>query len=121
MPYTNWPQCNYECLSPVNEDECREYCMNDCLCDVAVFSGTQCWKKKIPLSNGRRGREIRGKVLIKVAKSNHSSIPSLFPLDVTQRERDQSTKILIGSLLLGSSLFLNFLFLSVISVAVFFL
>ncbi|RWR77828.1 G-type lectin S-receptor-like serine/threonine-protein kinase RLK1 [Cinnamomum micranthum f. kanehirae] len=121
MPYTNWPQCDYECLSPVNEDECREYCMNDCLCDVAVFSGTQCWKKKIPLSNGRRGRETRGKVLIKVAKSNHSSIPSLFPPDVSQRERDQSTKILIGSLLLGSSLFLNFLFLSAISVAVFFL
>ncbi|XXG56641.1 hypothetical protein AAC387_Pa03g4003 [Persea americana] len=121
MPSANWPQCDYECLSPVNEDECREQCMNDCLCDVAVFSGTQCWKKKIPLSNGRRGREISGKVLIKVAKSNHSSIPSLFPLDVTQRERDQSAKILIGSLLLGSSLFLNLLFLSAISVAVFFL
>eukprot|EP00268_Persea_americana_P062980 TRINITY_DN811_c0_g1_i5.p1 TRINITY_DN811_c0_g1~~TRINITY_DN811_c0_g1_i5.p1 ORF type:complete len:300 (+),score=54.68 TRINITY_DN811_c0_g1_i5:2269-3168(+) len=120
MPNTNWPRCDYVCLSPVNEDKCREQCLNDCLCDVAIFSGTECWKKKILLSIGRRGREIRGKVLIKVAKSNHSLIPSLVLLDVTQRERDQSTKILIGSLLLGSSLILNFLFLSAISVAVFF-
>eukprot|EP00268_Persea_americana_P062978 TRINITY_DN811_c0_g1_i1.p1 TRINITY_DN811_c0_g1~~TRINITY_DN811_c0_g1_i1.p1 ORF type:complete len:338 (+),score=62.86 TRINITY_DN811_c0_g1_i1:2269-3282(+) len=158
MPNTNWPRCDYVCLSPVNEDKCREQCLNDCLCEspvnedkcreqclndclcespvnedkcreqclndclcnVAIFSGTECWKKKILLSIGRRGREIRGKVLIKVAKSNHSLIPSLVLLDVTQRERDQSTKILIGSLLLGSSLILNFLFLSAISVAVFF-
>ncbi|RWR77826.1 G-type lectin S-receptor-like serine/threonine-protein kinase LECRK3 [Cinnamomum micranthum f. kanehirae] len=121
MPNTNWLEGDYECLSPVNEDKCREQCINDCLCDVAIFGGTECWKKKIPLSNGRRGSEIGGKVLIKVAKSNRSLIPSPFPLDVTQRERDQLTKILIGSLLLGSSLFLNFLFLSAISVAVFFL
>ncbi|URE23525.1 receptor-like protein kinase [Musa troglodytarum] len=56
----DWPLSDYEEYSPISEDQCREECLTDCFCALAVFhadSGT-CWKKKIPLSNGKKASDV---------------------------------------------------------------
>ncbi|KAK1287807.1 Receptor-like serine/threonine-protein kinase SD1-6 [Acorus calamus] len=50
---TDWPKGDYEQYNPISEDQCRSLCLEDCLCALAVFGPTGCWKKKLPLSNGR--------------------------------------------------------------------
>ncbi|KAI7981401.1 G-type lectin S-receptor-like serine/threonine-protein kinase LECRK3 [Camellia lanceoleosa] len=81
----NWPFGDYESLGPYNQTQCEQACLNDCLCDVAIFSGTICWKKKLPLFNGRM--EI-GLAIIKVRKG---SVPpsgnSSFPISNSKKDK----------------------------------
>ncbi|RVX12751.1 G-type lectin S-receptor-like serine/threonine-protein kinase LECRK1 [Vitis vinifera] len=65
MINTDWPLADYEYFRPVTEDWCREACLGDCFCAVAIFRNGKCWKKKIPLSNGRIDPSVGGKALIK--------------------------------------------------------
>jgi len=61
---TDWPTSDYALLQPFTEEKCRQSCLNDCMCAVAIFrSGDMCWKKKLPLSNGRVDPNLNGKVL----------------------------------------------------------
>ncbi|KAI7994783.1 G-type lectin S-receptor-like serine/threonine-protein kinase LECRK3 [Camellia lanceoleosa] len=96
----NWPFGDYESLGPYNQTQCEQACLNDCLCDVAIFSGTICWKKKLPLFNGRM--EI-GLAIIKVRKG---SVPpsgnSSFPISNSKKDKQ---------ILLWSSGFVNVLLL----------
>ncbi|KAJ8747710.1 hypothetical protein K2173_014389 [Erythroxylum novogranatense] len=67
----DWPEADYALLQPFNEEQCRQSCLHDCLCAVAIFrSGDMCWKKKLPLSNGRVDTNNNGKALIKVRIGN---------------------------------------------------
>nr|CAD1831330.1 unnamed protein product [Ananas comosus var. bracteatus] len=75
MLNTDWPDDSYEHYTPTDEDTCRASCLDDCFCSVAVFQGSDCWKKKMPLSNGRQGMSVGGKALIKVPKNN-ASLPT---------------------------------------------
>jgi hypothetical protein len=102
MPNTDWPLSDYEYFKGQTEEWCREACLGDCFCAVAIYRNGQCWKKKIPLSNGRMDDSIAGTALIKIRKGN----PPLNPSGA-----DRSTLIFIGSVLLSSSVFLNFLLL----------
>ncbi|CAK7339237.1 unnamed protein product [Dovyalis caffra] len=53
MPNANWPFNDYEFFGSVSEDWCRQACLSDCYCAVVIFNPAgQCWKKRIPLSNG---------------------------------------------------------------------
>ncbi|XP_028762664.1 G-type lectin S-receptor-like serine/threonine-protein kinase LECRK4 [Neltuma alba] len=50
----NWPLGDYERLLNYTEDECSRSCLYDCNCAVAIFNNHgDCWKKRLPLSNGR--------------------------------------------------------------------
>lgn len=49
----NWPLGDYEGLKPYNEVDCRNSCLQDCLCDVAIYGNSTCWKKRMHLGNGR--------------------------------------------------------------------
>ncbi|KAJ0084578.1 hypothetical protein Patl1_29852 [Pistacia atlantica] len=49
----------------MSEDWCRQVCLNDCFCDAAIFRNGECWKKRVPLSNGRFDSSTGGKALIK--------------------------------------------------------
>ncbi|XP_050224052.1 G-type lectin S-receptor-like serine/threonine-protein kinase LECRK3 isoform X2 [Mercurialis annua] len=102
MPNTDWPLSDYESFNPVSEDWCREACLSDCYCSVAIFRNQDCWKKRIPISNGRIDPGVGGKALIKVRRDNSTS---------SLNKNDNSTLILIGSVFLGSSGFLNLLLL----------
>ncbi|GMN26577.1 hypothetical protein TIFTF001_001351 [Ficus carica] len=123
VPNTNWPTSDYIVLRPFTADMCRESCLRDCLCAVAIFGGEACWKKKLPLSNGRVVNE-NSRAFLKVRKAKYSILPNgshgLVP-KVLEKEKDQDTLILVGSVLLGSSVFVNFLFIAAACLGFFFI
>ncbi|KAK4258419.1 hypothetical protein QN277_007873 [Acacia crassicarpa] len=69
---TDWPLSDYVLQRPFTEEECKQSCLEDCLCSAAIFRlGDSCWKKKIPLSNGRVDQNLNNsKAFIKVKKMN---------------------------------------------------
>ncbi|XP_030949512.1 G-type lectin S-receptor-like serine/threonine-protein kinase RLK1 [Quercus lobata] len=114
---TDWPKADYAFLKPYTEDQCKQSCMEDCMCAVAIFRlGDSCWKKKLPLSNGRVDSSLNGgKAFIKIR--NSSSTPPLGP----HSPKNQDNLILVGSVLLGGSLFVNIILIVAICVGVFFI
>ncbi|KAK1565789.1 hypothetical protein Q3G72_035183 [Acer saccharum] len=112
--HVNWPLGDYERLAPYSQKDCEQSCIYDCSCAVAIYDGnTTCWKKKLPLSNGRDGEPGSTKVLFKVRKGDSSSG---FDDNSSSRRR---VPILLGSLLLGGSVFFNVILLVAISLIVF--
>ncbi|KAJ6387816.1 hypothetical protein OIU77_026394 [Salix suchowensis] len=111
MPNTNFPYADYEVFSPVDEDWCRQSCLSDCYCDVAIFIDGKCWKKRGPLLNGVTDPSLRDKALMKVRIANWTAGSSA-------KKRDPSALIVTGSVLLGSSIFL--IVLSLLGIYVFF-
>ncbi|KAK6925586.1 Bulb-type lectin domain [Dillenia turbinata] len=75
MKNTDWPLNDYDQFGSVNEDWCRDNCLGDCFCAVAIFRDGNCWKKKLPLSNGRIDSITGGKALIKYRVNNETRIP----------------------------------------------
>ncbi|KAI3996680.1 hypothetical protein MKX01_042371 [Papaver californicum] len=110
-----WPLSDYDKLDSYNETECRRSCMNDCHCAVAVLLQGSCWKKRLPLPNGRLDTSVKRIALIKVRKDGGSQDPG------PAKGKDRSTLVLVGSLLLGSSVFFNFIFLAAIFLVFFFM
>ena len=109
MPSADWSNLSdYGSLTVQNEDLCGTACLNDCRCAVAIYRSERCWKKTAPFSNGRVDINDNGTALIKIRKDN-----------CTSKKKDQSTVILIVSVLLGSSVFLNLLFLLAVFLLVF--
>ncbi|KAK3439489.1 hypothetical protein EUGRSUZ_C04367 [Eucalyptus grandis] len=105
MPNTNWPMYDYEHTAAQTEDSCKEACLADCFCALAIFGNSRaCWKKKIPLSNGREDRSEIAKALIKVRINNSTS-------KSTGNGNKNSTLIIIGSVLLSTSVFVSLLLL----------
>ncbi|XP_031100282.1 G-type lectin S-receptor-like serine/threonine-protein kinase RLK1 [Ipomoea triloba] len=106
---TNWPFNDIEHINPCGEDECKASCLNDCLCDVAIYGGSGCWKKRLPLSNGVYGPNIAAKAFLKLRKNGLLEKQNNgFP----DKKKDHGTLIVVGSVLLGSSVFINFLFIT---------
>ncbi|XP_042478231.1 G-type lectin S-receptor-like serine/threonine-protein kinase LECRK2 [Macadamia integrifolia] len=105
---TDWPLADYERLEPVSEEECKNSCLLDCYCGVVIYRNVTCWKKKLPLSNGRFSASDTGKALFKLRRASSSST----------KRKNQIIVILVGSL--GSSAFINFLLLSGICLIAFF-
>ncbi|KAL3747773.1 hypothetical protein ACJRO7_016563 [Eucalyptus globulus] len=104
---TNWPLADYNRSTGQTEDGCREACLADCFCAVAIFGGGTCWKKKIPLSNGRMDSSEDGtKALIKVKIHDMTS-----KCTGKDQKNKNTTLMIIGSVLLSSSVFVNLLLL----------
>ncbi|XP_030447759.1 G-type lectin S-receptor-like serine/threonine-protein kinase LECRK3 [Syzygium oleosum] len=117
LEHTGWPLSDYALLEPFSEDECRNSCLHDCMCAVAGYrDGTRCWKKKLPLSNGRVDFRLNGKVLIKVPKRDLTlTNDSQFPIPKGKiKDHDHKIMILVGSMLFGTSVFVNFLLIGAI-------
>ncbi|KAJ6750545.1 hypothetical protein OIU85_001118 [Salix viminalis] len=119
-PSTNWPLDDYDLQigSGVDLFTCKQLCLNDCFCTVAIHNGNSCWKKKYPLSNGRREPNIgNGTALVKVPKVN---VTQLYLESLRQNNKDQSTTVLIVSVLLGSSVLINIVMTLGICIAIYF-
>ncbi|MCI35322.1 G-type lectin S-receptor-like serine/threonine protein kinase RLK1-like, partial [Trifolium medium] len=90
---------------PFTEEECKKSCMEDCFCSVAIFRlGDSCWKKKLPLSNGKVDKTLNGaKAFLKVRKDNISlvGVPQN-PTNVT-KNNNRETLVLVLSVLFSSS------------------
>ncbi|KAJ0084579.1 hypothetical protein Patl1_29853 [Pistacia atlantica] len=111
---TDWPTSDYALLQPFTEQQCRESCLQDCMCAVAIFrSGDMCWKKKLPLSNGRFDNTLNGKALIKIRKGNPPprGTPDL-PRPDMKNQKNEHNLIIVGSVLLGGSVFFNFILIT---------
>ncbi|KAM7502679.1 hypothetical protein LguiB_001583 [Lonicera macranthoides] len=112
---TNWPMNDYERNYPISEEGCRNSCLNDCFCAVAIYNpGSGCWKKKLPLSNGQSDATILGKVFLKFKKGGFPEKGPDSSDPIPGSRKKQGTLILTGSLLFGSSVFINFVLLSVV-------
>ncbi|KAE8037043.1 hypothetical protein FH972_009669 [Carpinus fangiana] len=111
---TNWPFSDYMRLPTFTEENCKNSCLQDCMCAVAIFSTNNiCWKKKLPLSNGRFSENDGGKVFIKVRKDN-STLPGPSFQNPVGKKKNQDRLILAGSVLLGCSLFVIFILIAAI-------
>ncbi|KAJ1430781.1 Serine-threonine/tyrosine-protein kinase, catalytic domain [Sesbania bispinosa] len=97
LPNTDWPKSDYEILSPSSLQECKESCLQDCLCVLASFNQSSCWKKKLPLSYGRKDQGVKGISVLKLMK-NDAALPNV--------KKDHDTLIIVISVLLGSSVFI---------------
>ena len=65
---------------------------------IPIYGEGQCWKKKYPLSNGRKHPNVTRIALVNVPKR-----------DLDKSGREQTTLVLVISIVLGSSVFLNVL------------
>ncbi|CAL1391189.1 unnamed protein product [Linum trigynum] len=74
MVNTDFPNGDYQFLNSVSEDMCREACLSDCLCDAVLFRDGQCYKKRMPMSNGNVDPTNGGKTLFKVRRQDSTSI-----------------------------------------------
>ncbi|GMI70213.1 hypothetical protein like AT5G24080 [Hibiscus trionum] len=105
---TDWPGVinDYELLRPYDEQECAAACVRDCMCAAAILKDDSCWKKKLPLTNGRIDGGFSGKAFIKITKGGRTPPPSL-NLPNVDEEKNKGTLITISTLL-GTSMFVNF-------------
>ncbi|VFQ96531.1 unnamed protein product [Cuscuta campestris] len=105
MPNTDWWYHDMERINPSTKDECKAACLNDCLCDAAVYAGDTCWKKKLPLANGITGTNVNGTTFLKVRKG---IVPPLPHANGNPPEEDSSVK----KVLLGTSVSVNILLIT---------
>ncbi|WRX29748.1 Protein kinase domain - like 10 [Theobroma cacao] len=125
MQFADFPFSDYGILQPANEFECKQSCLRDCSCAVAILqdptvskdgNGT-CWKKKLPLSNGWFNRDaVDRTALFKVLKSDASRKNPATP---NPSDENQNQVILILGVLLGTSAVFNFFSLAAISLIFF--
>ncbi|XP_074318917.1 G-type lectin S-receptor-like serine/threonine-protein kinase LECRK4 [Silene latifolia] len=114
---TNWPSADYARLSTSNEEECKNSCLNDCFCAAVIFSGSDCWKKRPPLSNGRHGSWETSRAWLKVGLGNATGDPNN-PFIPRGKVRYKSNAVTTG--ILGGSVTVNFILLTAIVLAIFF-
>ncbi|KAL8214294.1 hypothetical protein R6Q57_003743 [Mikania cordata] len=111
----NWPQFDYARIISISENNCTKSCKEDCFCVVAIYNNNTCWKKQLPLLNGRKGRTEVAKALVKYRKSELQRIPT----KIQGEKKDQNTLIAIISTLLGSSFLVNVVLVGLICVGFF--
>ncbi|KAM6598112.1 hypothetical protein CsatA_008636 [Cannabis sativa] len=113
VDYLNWPEGDYEVSSSMSEDECRNACLHDCFCVLAIYGGENCWKKRFPFSNGMMDSSVKGtKTLYKVRKANLTTTTGAASKPCNNKDsktNDQKTLIVIGSVFVSSSALLNIL------------
>ncbi|KAF3777455.1 G-type lectin S-receptor-like serine/threonine-protein kinase [Nymphaea thermarum] len=110
----DWPLGDFSQMNSVmNESSCREACLSDCLCTVAIYRDNTCWKKKIPMYNGRVDFSLNSRALIKMPKDNNSMTPLPKNNDIGEGRckdvRDSLHLIILLCLMLGGSGFVNLL------------
>nr|GLL31693.1 G-type lectin S-receptor-like serine/threonine-protein kinase LECRK3 [Ipomoea trifida] len=110
LPDVDWPKSDFEAISPSTKEDCQKACLNDCFCGCAIYRNITCWKKKLPLSNGRVDTSLGTTVYLKVSKSDiPPPNPSASNNEIPERQKHQISLIA----LLASSVSANFLFITV--------
>ncbi|XP_051118504.1 G-type lectin S-receptor-like serine/threonine-protein kinase LECRK3 [Andrographis paniculata] len=70
---TDWPFNDYEQIWPCSIEQCRSLCLADCFCAIAIFRNDSCWKKRLPLSNGKVDTSIGATAFLKFKKDGGGS------------------------------------------------
>ncbi|CAI9303896.1 unnamed protein product [Lactuca saligna] len=110
----DWPFSDYVKMAPSDEDTCKSACLVDCFCAVAVYWDNQCWRKRLPLSNGRMTAGVKPFVKYRIGGP-----PPQIPPGLPGEKNDGRSLIVVGSVLLGTSVFVIFVLIGVICVGFF--
>ncbi|XP_057449777.1 G-type lectin S-receptor-like serine/threonine-protein kinase LECRK3 [Lotus japonicus] len=110
----DWPLCDYEKMQPFSQQDCQQSCLNDCMCAVAIFNNQTCWKKRLPIANGRAqsGGQI---ALIKTTVAPQGNIGPPSSLD---SNKEDGVKTILQGLLIGSSVINSILLATVVLILV---
>ncbi|KAJ9559382.1 hypothetical protein OSB04_013996 [Centaurea solstitialis] len=114
----DWPTSDYVIMNPTSEQDCKNACLSDCFCAVAIYRGNKCWKKKLPLSNGKVDDSLNVKAFVKLRKGN---LPPSTPPRFSGKSNDRQTLIIVGSALFGTSVLVNVILIAVICIGFFLL
>ncbi|KAJ6340938.1 hypothetical protein OIU78_009167 [Salix suchowensis] len=110
----DWPESDYEMYTPYNIEDCKKACLQDCFCNVIVFTEGKCWKKKLPLSNGRQDASVNRVSFIKVRNYTLPGPPPI-PKENRDPKKNRDGLVLVVSVLLGGSMFFNLVLAGVAS------
>ncbi|KAJ8565196.1 hypothetical protein K7X08_007772 [Anisodus acutangulus] len=111
---TDWPKSDFQQISPSTEQDCQSACLHDCLCAVAIYRSNSCWKKKLPLSNGRKDVSLNAKAFMKIRKDGVPRPPSPgIPNGGSHQSKKWRNLAIMASSLLGSSVLVNVLLIGV--------
>ena len=120
----DWPLGDYEMLERYSLQDCQTTCLHDCMCAVAIFVNEtgMCWKKKLPLSNGR-AKTIGGhtplfKTRIRALSNPDDGWDVRDHGDLGTKKEDPGRPILLGSLI-GSIVINSVLLATVILILIF--
>ncbi|PRQ55839.1 putative protein kinase RLK-Pelle-SD-2b family [Rosa chinensis] len=118
---TDWPLSDFMQLNPSTPESCNQSCFEDCLCAVAIYRVETCWKKKLPLSNGRVDSGLNSQAFIKVRKGNLTLPVPQRPNPDDKKMKNQTTLIRMGSALLGTSIFADLMLSAIVCMGFFFI
>ncbi|KAL5752069.1 hypothetical protein ACOSQ2_022576 [Xanthoceras sorbifolium] len=107
---TIWEDVSYSVLSQTSKEDCRQACLVDCNCEVAMFTDGECSKQRLPLRYGRRSLDHSNIAFIKVEKTTESSTHRILPTREGKKEISTDIIIIITCL---------FVFLIIVIVAIF--
>ncbi|GAB4835160.1 hypothetical protein Ancab_000068 [Ancistrocladus abbreviatus] len=121
MPNTDWPNSDYDKLDNFSPEDCKNSCMNDCFCDLAILRDGTCWKKKLPLANGRMDVSVTSRAFIKVKDSVDGAPTPTDPLAPNPDPGNNRNKLnIVVSVLLGGSVFVNIILIVIVGFCIFF-
>ncbi|GJS92673.1 bulb-type lectin domain-containing protein, partial [Tanacetum coccineum] len=73
----DWPGSDYASMNRTNKEDCTTSCLKDCFCAVAIYRDNQCWKKRLPLGNGKTDISLNVKAFVKYRKGNRLPLKGL--------------------------------------------
>ncbi|CAL9021997.1 unnamed protein product [Prunus brigantina] len=100
---TDWLNSEYARSEEFTADNCSESCIQDCLCGVAIYSNQTCWKKELPLSNGRVDSSLHATTFIKFRKDN-STLPVPPSPSPDDKKNNQTTFTGVRQVILATAL-----------------
>ncbi|XP_059281314.1 G-type lectin S-receptor-like serine/threonine-protein kinase RLK1 [Lycium ferocissimum] len=100
---TGWPKSDFQKISPSTEQDCQSACLHDCFCAVATYTSNSCWKKNLPLRNGRIDTSLNLKAFMKIRKDGVPPLSPGLPNPGSRQSKSWRNWPIMASTLLGSS------------------
>ncbi|KAI9165293.1 hypothetical protein LWI28_011145 [Acer negundo] len=73
---TIWQDVSYSVQSQTSKEDCRQACLVDCNCEVALYKDGSCKKQRLPLRYERRSLQSGSTAFIKVEDTSESFLPT---------------------------------------------
>ncbi|KAL5560344.1 hypothetical protein UlMin_036555 [Ulmus minor] len=93
-----WQDTPYSVISSIDAAACKEECLRDCNCEVALFGNQNCRKQQLPLKFAKTRQSELEKTIIKVRKTTKKSSGGRTEQVSRGRTGQVSTGILISSI-----------------------
>ncbi|GLJ35621.1 hypothetical protein SUGI_0715980 [Cryptomeria japonica] len=104
MEQIDWPENDYLRLTSTNQTACQQACIEDCLCTVVVYAIANeteiCWKKAMPLRNGRASDSRTA--FVKVYSGVYNAIPPTPSKEAKEAKGKRKGLVVIGITIMGS-------------------